>query len=245
MKILITGGAGFIGSHIVDKYILLGHEVVVVDNLSTGKKEHINKKAKFYELDICDPKLKDIFCKEKPEIVSHHAAQMNITKSVEEPIFDAQVNVIGSLNIIQYSVKNAVRKIIFASSGGAVYGEPQEFPVKETHRLQPISPYGASKLAIEKYLFATNYISPIDYSIMRYANVYGPRQSSLGEAGVCSIFINKMINNKDCILYGFGEAIRDYIYVGDIVEANVLVLDKGSKDFFNFKNYIQNLYHNQ
>lgn len=229
MKILVTGGAGFIGSHIVDRYVELGHNVIIVDNLSTGNKEFINPKARFYKLDITSPRLKDVFIKEKPDIVNHHAAQIDIRKSVEEPVFDAKVNILGSLNVIKNCLDFGVKKIIFASSGGAVYGEPEYLPVPETHKTQPISPYGIAKLAIENYLC----VMGLDYTILRYANVYGPRQNPLGEAGVCAIFWGRMKRNQPCILYGFGEPIRDYVYVGDIVDANVLALTNGSGGIYN------------
>lgn len=233
MKILVTGGAGFIGSHIVDKYVELGHSVVVIDNLSTGNKKFINKKARFYKLDIISDEIKDVFEKEKPDIVNHHAAQIDIRKSVEDPVFDAQVNIVGSLNIIKNCIDYGAKKIIFASSGGAVYGEPESMPVPEAHKVQPLSPYGVAKLTIENYLIAINSYRQIDYTILRYANVYGPRQNVLGEAGVCAIFLGKMKNNEGCVLYGNGEPVRDYVYVGDIAEANILAIAKGSKGVYN------------
>lgn len=233
MKILVTGGAGFIGSHIVDRYISAGHKVVVIDNLSTGNKKFINKKAKFYKIDITDSALKNVFRKEKPDIVNHHAAQIDIRKSVSDPIFDANVNILGSLNIIKNCVDYSVKKIIFASSGGAVYGEPEYMPVPETHRVRPLSPYGVAKLTIENYLVAVNQYSKLNFTILRYANVYGPRQNSMGEAGVCSIFVGKMKNNEACILYGYGNPVRDYVYVGDIARANILALTKGTGGIYN------------
>lgn len=233
MKILVTGGAGFIGSHIVDRYISLGHEVAVVDNLSTGREEFINPGAKFYKVDIRDSKLNDIFKKERPDIVNHHAAQMNVSKSVSDPLYDAQVNILGSLNIIQNSIEYGVVKIIFASSGGAVYGEPRSLPVSETYIKKPTSPYGVSKLCVENYLFAMNTYSSIDYVILRYSNVYGPRQNPQGEAGVCAIFISRMLSGQPCILYGDGNPVRDYVFVQDIVDANILVQNKGSRGIYN------------
>lgn len=229
MKILVTGGAGFIGSHVVDRYIELGHSVAVVDNLSTGKEEFINPKARFYKVDIISGEIQDIFKKEKPDIVNHHAAQIDVRRSVEEPVFDAQVNILGSLNIIQNCLDSGVKKIIFASTGGAIYGEPDYLPAPETHKTQPISPYGVAKLAIENYL----YTMKLDFTILRYANVYGPRQNPLGEAGVCAIFLGKIQKGDPCILYGNGEPIRDYVYVGDIAEANVFALAKGSRGIYN------------
>ncbi len=234
MKILVTGGAGFIGSNIVDRYISEGHSVVVIDNLSTGSEKFINKEAKFYKTDIVDKKIKEIFKKEKPDIVNHHAAQIDIRKSVSDPVFDAEVNIVGSLNILQNCIDAGVKKVIFASSGGAVYGEPEYLPAPETHKAQPLSPYGVAKLTIENYIIAMNaYSGKLDYTVLRYANVFGPRQNLLGEAGVCSIFLGKMKNNEDCILYGYGDAIRDYVYVGDVAEANICALTKGSCGFYN------------
>lgn len=233
MKILVTGGAGFIGSNIADRYIEAGHIVVIIDNLSTGFKKFVNKKAKFYKMGIENNKLKDIFAKEKPDIVNHHAAQIDVRKSVEDPVFDAKTNIIGSLNLIKNCIDFGAKKFIFASSGGTVYGDPEYLPVPETHRLQPLSPYGVAKLTIENYLIAANSYKKLDYTILRYGNVYGPRQNPLGEAGVCAIFMGKMKNNEDCILYGYGKPIRDYVYVGDIAEANILALTKGSKGIYN------------
>ncbi len=233
MKILVTGGAGFIGSQLVDHYISLGHQVVVVDDLSTGCREFINSRAKFYQLDICDSGLKDIFQQERPEIVNHHAAQMDIRKSVTEPVDDARVNIIGSLRIIENCLKLGVKKIIFASSGGAIYGEPQAMPVGEDHPWQPVSPYGVAKLSVERYLFASGCYTELDYTILRYANVYGPRQNAKGEAGVCAIFARNTLADRECILYGQGTPVRDYVYVDDIVRANELALTKGSRGIYN------------
>jgi len=233
-KILITGGAGFIGSNIVDRYVSLGYKTVVVDNLSTGRMSNVNPQAVFYKLDIRNNKeLEDIFKKERPDIVNHHAAQMDIRKSVDDPIYDAQVNIIGSLNVIQNAVKYNVKKFIFASSGGAVYGEPEFLPVPETHSLNPTSPYGVSKLSVEKYLFAVSSYSGFNYTILRYGNVYGPRQNPEGEAGVCAIFIGRIMQGKACVLYGNGEPMRDYIYVDDIADANLLALTKGRPMAYN------------
>ena len=233
MKILVTGGAGFIGSHIVDRYVDKGHKVVIVDNLSTGNKKFINKKAKFYIIDITDKTIKDIFKKEKFDIVNHHAAQIDIRKSVEDPVSDAEVNILGSLNIIQNCVDYGVKKFIFASSGGAVYGDPLFMPVTEDHRVMPLSPYGAAKLTIEHYLIAIHSYTKLNYTILRYGNVFGPRQNVLGEAGVCSIFVGKMLADEKCILYGYGKPVRDYVYVGDVAEASVLALTKGTGEIYN------------
>jgi len=237
MKILVTGGAGFIASHIVDKYIELGHDVVVVDNLSTGFKHNVNPKAKFYEIDIRSKELEQIFKDEKPEIVNHHAAQISVPVSVKEPELDAEVNVIGFLNILQNCVKYKVKKVIFISSGGAVYGEAEEYPTTENYDPKPLSPYAIHKYVSEKYLYFYNHQYGLKYTVLRYANVFGPRQIPHGEAGVVSIFITNFRDNKKTYLYAFDEEpdgmIRDYVFVRDIVTANVLALDRGELDAFN------------
>jgi len=233
MKILVTGGAGFIGSHVVDEYILLGHEVIVVDNLYSGKIEYVNKKAKFYKIDIRDKNLEEIFLKEKPECINHHAAQINLRKSVEDPIFDADVNILGSLNLFNLALKYNVKKIIFASTGGAIYGEQEYFPADENHPIRPLSPYGIAKFTIEKYLEFYRISYGINYVSLRYANVYGPRQDPYGEAGVVAIFTKKMLNNEDPIIFGDGEQTRDFVYVKDVVLANVLALNLNHADIFN------------
>lgn len=224
MKVLLTGGAGFIGSHIVDKLIDKGYEVVVVDDLSSGKEKNINKNAKFYKLDIQDSRLESIFRDERPDYINHHAAQMDVRRSVADPIFDARINVLGTINILQNCIKYKVRKIIFASSGGAVYGEQEIFPASETHPLRPISPYGITKLAAESYLYYYKTIYGLDYAALRYANVYGPRQDPFGEAGVVAIFILKMLKGEHPVINGDGEQTRDFVYVGDVVEANMMAV---------------------
>lgn len=233
MKILVTGGAGFIGSHIVDSYLSNGHEVVIVDDLSTGKKEFINNKAKFYKLSIVDKDLKYVFKKEKFDIVNHHAAQMNVRFSVEDPLFDAKTNVLGTLNILENCRKYNVKKVIFASSGGAVYGNKERYPIKEDVERKPNSPYGMSKKTCEDYLFYFNNNHGLNFTSLRYPNVYGPRQNLHGEAGVVAVFMGLLMQNKNVKIYGDGEQIRDYIYVKDVVDANNIVLDKGNNDCFN------------
>ena len=224
MKVLLTGGAGFIGSHIVDRLIDEGYDVVVVDNLSSGKEENINKKAAFYKLDIRDQELESVFQKELPDYVSHHAAQMDVRRSVSDPLFDAEVNVLGTINILHNCVRYKVKKIIFASSGGAIYGEQEVFPAAETHPSRPISPYGITKLAGESYLYYYKTVCGLDYTALRYANVYGPRQDPFGEAGVVAIFIQKMLRGEQPVINGDGEQTRDFVYVGDVVEANILAM---------------------
>jgi UDP-glucose 4-epimerase len=233
MKILITGGAGFIGSHVADAYIADGHDVCVIDNLSTGKIENVNPKAKLYEIDLNDSKINDIFKSEQFEVVNHHAAQMDVRISVGDPIFDARTNVLGSLNIYEAALKNGVKKLIFASSGGTVYGEQQYFPADESHPNNPCSPYGVAKLANEYYLNYYALVHGIDTAILRYANIYGPRQNPHGEAGVVAIFLNKMLTGATPQINGDGKNTRDYVYISDVVEANRLALKDDFKGIFN------------
>jgi UDP-glucose 4-epimerase len=225
LKVLVTGGAGFIGSHIVDRLIVEGHPVVVVDNLSTGKKKNINRNANFYKLDILSPKLEKIIKKEKPDVISHHAAQIDVRRSVADPIFDAQVNILALIQLLEYAVKYGTKQFVFASSGGAVYGEQTEFPAPESHDTFPVSPYGITKLTGEKYLFYYRQNSGLEYTCLRYANVYGPRQDPFGEAGVVAIFTEKMLRNEQVIINGNGMQTRDYIFVDDVVDANMLAMN--------------------
>ncbi|HEY4484771.1 MAG TPA: NAD-dependent epimerase/dehydratase family protein [Nitrospiria bacterium] len=233
MKVLVTGGAGFIGSHIVDRLVQEGHHVVVVDNLSTGKKKNLNPGARFYKADILSSKIAKIFAKEKPDIISHHAAQMDVRRSVADPLFDAQSNILGFLNILENAVKSGTRKVIFASSGGAVYGEQQVFPAPETHPVQPVSPYGISKLSGEHYVYYYQQVAGLNYAILRYANVYGPRQDPFGEAGVVAIFSQKMLLNEQPIINGNGKQTRDYVFVEDVVESHMAVFEEGVRGIFN------------
>jgi UDP-glucose 4-epimerase len=233
MKILITGAAGFIGSHIADRYLQLGHQVVIIDNLITGQRENIPSGAKFYEMDIRDEKLAAVFEKEKPDLVNHHAAQMDVRKSVSDPIYDAQVNVLGSLNLLQNCIQFKVKKFIFSSTGGAIYGEQDYFPADEKHPLRPISPYGITKLTTEKYLYFYQQTYELKYTILRYANIYGPRQNPHGEAGVVAIFSERLLKGKQPLINGDGLQTRDYVYVGDVVEANQLALEKGDNKIYN------------
>lgn len=233
MKILVTGGAGFIASHITDAFINAGHQVVIIDDLSMGKKENINPKAKFYQLDIRSKAINDIFEKEKFDIVNHHAAQMDVRKSVDDPMFDASVNVVGVLNLLENCKKFDVKKFIFASTGGAIYGEQDYFPADENHPVRPLSPYGITKLATEKYLFYYEQIFGLSYVILRYANVYGPRQNPHGEAGVIAIFAQKMLEGSQPQINGDGKQTRDYVFVADVVRANFLALNYDKSDIFN------------
>jgi UDP-glucose 4-epimerase len=233
MKVLVTGGAGFIGSHLVDRLVQEGHEVVIVDNLSTGKRRHLNRAARFCKLDIQSWRLERVFRNERPNIVMHLAAQMDVRKSVEDPIFDAQVNVLGTLNVLQQAIKHGVRKVVFSSSGGAIYGEQEIYPVPESHVTRPLSPYGISKFCGEQYLSYYQRVSGLQIVSLRYANVYGPRQDPDGEAGVVAIFIQKLLNNEQAIVNGNGRQTRDFIYVDDVVEANLAVMGQETQGTYN------------
>jgi len=228
MKVLITGGAGFIASHVVDLYIENGFEVIIVDNLSTGRKSNLNPKAAFYKLDIRNPEIHQFIANWKPDIINHHAAQMDVRRSVVDPMFDAEVNVVGSINLLEAARNNRVKKFVYISSGGAVYGEPHYLPCDELHPVEPICPYGASKHTIEHYLFMYQVMYGLDYAVLRYPNVYGPRQDPHGEAGVVAIFTGKMLKNQQVIINGDGEQTRDYVYVGDCAAANLMVSTNSS-----------------
>ena len=224
-KVLVTGGAGFIGSHIVDFLIENNYDVMVIDDLSTGRKKNLHQNVKFYHLNITNiQELEKAFEQEKPDYVIHEAAQISVSLSVREPLIDAQTNIFGSLNLLQCCVKYGVKGVVFASSGGTVYGEPEQFPVNENHPLLPLSPYGISKVTIEHYLnfYQKNY--NLDYVALRYGNVYGPRQDPYGEAGVIAIFIQKMLKGETPTINGDGDYIRDYVYVKDVAQANLLAL---------------------
>ncbi|MEK7748177.1 MAG: NAD-dependent epimerase/dehydratase family protein [Nitrospirota bacterium] len=234
MKVLVTGGAGFIGSHLTDRLIKEGHTVVVLDNLLSGKKKNINKEAIFYKADILNAsRLERIFTKEKPRLICHYAAQIDVRKSVDDPVFDVTANVIGLLNVLQTAVKNGGQKVIFASSGGAAYGEQSVFPATEEHETHPLSPYGISKLASEHYLYYYQKVRGLESAVLRFANVYGPRQDSHGEAGVVAIFAKKLIDGVQTIINGNGMQTRDYVYVDDVVDANMAVINGSLHDTFN------------
>lgn len=233
MRVLVTGGAGFIGSHLVDRLVQEGHEVIVVDNLATGKRRNINKAARFYKVDIQSWRLERVFRNERPNIVMHLAAQMDVRKSVEDPVFDAQVNVLGTLNVLQQAVKHGVRKVVFSSSGGAIYGEQETFPAPESHFTNPLSPYGLSKLCGEQYLSYYHRVSGLQVVSLRYANVYGPRQDPEGEAGVVAIFIQKMLNNEQAVINGNGRQTRDFVFVDDVVEANLAMMGQETLGTYN------------
>lgn len=229
-KILVTGGAGFIGSHIVDRCISEGHETIIIDNITTGKEKNLNPKAKFYKADITTPEVAQIILKEKPEIIFHLAAQIDVRKSIENPEFDKKVNIEGSKNIVMAAQEAGVKKLIFSSTGGAIYGDTEILPTPETAPNNPISQYGKSKLAVDQEMLklAAQNSKTILISL-RYGNVFGPRQDPLGEAGVISIFGNGLLNNKPVFINGDGKQTRDYVYVGDVVNANFLAMQKCDK----------------
>lgn len=234
MRILVTGGAGFIGSNIVDAYAAAGHEVAVLDNLTTGKKENLNPKARFFQADIRDKGLAGVISEYSPEIINHHAAQIDVRKSVADPVYNADVNELGTLNLLQAAVKSKVKKIIFSSTGGALYGEiAKKSGADENYPQEPISPYAITKRSIEMYLYAYWKLYGLNFTCLRYGNVYGPRQDPLGEAGVIAIFCGKMLKGEPPTIYGDGKQLRDYVYVGDVAAANLLVLDKGENQTYN------------
>lgn len=234
MKVLVTGGAGFIGSHVVDACLEAGHEVAIVDDLSTGRRENANPRATLHVVDLQDQvALERVFAEEQPECVCHLAARANVRESVEKPVLYAQVNVIGSLVLLEMMRKYGCRKVVYASTGGAVYGEPAYLPVDEAHPIKPLDPYGASKHHVEHYLEIYRSLFGVDYTVLRFANIYGPRQDPYGEAGVVAIFAARMLNRGQPIINGSGEQERDFVYVGDIARANVLSLTAGSGEILN------------
>jgi len=231
MKILVTGGAGFVGSHLVDKLIEEKHEVIIIDNLSTGKKEFVNKSAKFYKIDIRDKKISKIFDKHNFDIVYHIAAQKSVPYSLKNPVEDANINILGTLNLLDNCVKYKINKIIFTSTGGAIYDSADIFPTNEECEAKPLSPYAVSKFAIEKYLNFYQKVNGLNYVIIRPANIYGPRQDPHGEAGVIAIFISNLLQNKQCYING-GDQSRDFVYVKDVVNALIMV-QKAKNEIYN------------
>jgi UDP-glucose 4-epimerase len=233
MKILVTGGAGFIGSNIVDAYIGQGHDVTIVDDLSSGKKANVNPRAQFHAMDIRDPNISSLFEKSSFEVVNHHAAQIDVRKSVQDPFLDASINILGTLRLLECCRAYAVKKIIFSSSGGTIYGECRQGPATEESPERPESPYGFSKAGAETYIRFYGSMFGIGYTILRYSNVYGPRQDPHGEAGVVAIFAGKLLAGQPVTIFGTGQQVRDYVYVKDVVEANLAALSKGTNDTFN------------
>lgn len=238
MKVAVLGGAGFIGSHIADHLIDLNHEVVIVDNLTTGSEPHIHAAATFYKVDITSEKLDDVFRSEQPEYVIHQAAQVDVGRSIADPVFDADVNIMGTLNVLKSCRKHGVKKLIYASSA-AVYGDPGDLGMTENHPVQPESFYGVSKLAAENYLRTFAGLFGLNYAILRYANVYGPRQDARGEGGVISIFVHRLLNGETLNIFGSGEQTRDFVYVKDVVSANVAALKKGDRETINVSSNTQ------
>ena len=233
MKVLVTGGAGFIGSHVVDALLDAGHDVAVVDDLSTGARANLNPRARFYEVDIRDARLAEVIAAERPAVVSHQAARANVRESLAQPILYADVNILGSLNLLESCRRAGVQKIVYASTGGASYGEPHTLPVPEDHPINPLDPYGASKHHVEHYLYLYRANYGLDYTTLRYPNVFGPRQDPLGEAGVVAIFTGKMLKSEPPVINGTGEQERDFVYVADVARANLLALEQGSGQIFN------------
>ena len=225
MKVVVTGGAGFIGSHVVDAYIRQGHQVVVIDDLSTGDRRNLNPKAIFHSLDILDPTLPDLLSEISPDILSHHAAQMDLRRSVDDPLFDARINILGLICLLETCKNLKIKKVIYASSGGTVYGKQEVYPAPEDHPTRPLSPYGVSKLTGEYYLAYYQEAFGISYIALRYANVYGPRQSAEGEAGVIAIFLRQLSEGRSPTINGDGKQTRDYVYIEDLVAANLLALE--------------------
>ncbi len=234
MRALVTGGAGFIGSNLADALVEAGYEVAIIDNLFTGKQANINPAASFFQVDVREKEaVREAFAKFKPDLVFHLAAQIDVRKSVDDPVFDASCNVLGGLNVLETAREFGVRKFIYGSTAGAVFGNPEYLPVDERHPINPLCPYGASKHALEHYLYMYKENLGLNYTILRYPNVFGPRQDPHGEAGVIAIFTDRMLRDQKCIIYGDGTQTRDYVYVGDIVAANLLAIEKGDGEIYN------------
>jgi len=233
MNILVTGGAGFIGSHIVDAYLKLGHRVIILDNLSSGKKENIAPEAKFYEMDLLDPEVGKILKDEKIEVINHHAAQISVTHSVSHPEEDATTNILGSIKLLEAAKSLGLKKFIFASTGGAIYGLQDVFPADESHTCRPESPYAISKFSVENYLNFYRNTHGLSTTVLRYSNVYGPRQDPHGEAGVVAIFCQKLLSKSQSLIFGDGEQTRDFVAVQDVAQANVLALNPSLTGLYN------------
>jgi UDP-glucose 4-epimerase len=234
VRILVTGGAGFIGSNVTDRFVELGHEVAVFDDLSSGLRELVNPKARFYHGDLADAAaIERVVAEFRPDIIDHHAAQIDVRRSVSEPRLDATINILGTLALLESATRHGTRKIVYASTGGALYGEGRQLPATEDHPVNPEAPYGASKHTVEHYLYIWKLLHGLDHTVLRYPNVYGPRQNPHGEAGVNAIFIGLMLAGKRPRIFGTGDQVRDYLYVGDVVDANEIALEKGSGEIVN------------
>ncbi|MFN2226302.1 MAG: NAD-dependent epimerase/dehydratase family protein [Anaerolineae bacterium] len=232
-KILVAGGAGFIGSHVVDAYVAAGHEVIVVDNLSTGRRENVHPQARLVEMDLLDPALVELFQTERPAVVNHHAANPSVSLSVREPLFDARQNILATLNILEAARRAEVGHVIYISSGGAMYGNPEYLPADEEHPSNPVSPYALSKHTGERYVRLYGLEHGLRWTSLRYANVYGPRQDPLGEAGVIAIFSQNLLDGRAPEIHWDGEQTRDFVYVGDCARANLLALEAGESRAYN------------
>lgn len=235
MNVLVTGGAGFIASHLVDSLLEQGHNVTVVDNLTSGNSDQIPSGANFYHADILDPSLEQTFCKIRPEVVFHYAAQIDVKVSTTQPELDAMSNVIGTIKVLELCRKYGANKIVYPSTA-AVYGDTEQVPISEEHRKNPISFYGISKYTPERYIELYSKLHGLDYTILRYANVYGIRQNPKGEAGVIPIFLSKLLKNERPVIFGSGEQTRDFLYIKDVLAANMLALSNGSRDIYNISN---------
>ena len=234
MRILVTGGAGFIGSNVVDRFVALGHEVAVLDDLSSGFREFVNPKAKLHVASVADADaIEKVFAEFRPEVVDHHAAQIDVRRSVSDPVYDAGVNILGGLRLLEACTRHGVRKFVYASTGGALYGEGRQLPATEDHPVNPEAPYGVSKHTLEHYLYLWRLLHGLDYTVLRYPNVYGPRQNPHGEAGVNAIFIGLMLEGKRPRIFGTGEQVRDYLFVDDVVEGNAIALGTGGGEMVN------------
>ncbi|MDP2949922.1 MAG: NAD-dependent epimerase/dehydratase family protein [Chloroflexota bacterium] len=230
---LVTGGAGFIGSHVVDRLVSLGHRVAVIDDLSTGRRQNPNPSAVLHQTNVASQSVQEVFEREHPEVVFHLAARASVSASVREPAVDAETNVLGAIRVLEAAHLFGTRKVVYTSTGGALYGEPERLPCDERHPIRPLAPYGTSKYVGELYVELFHRLHNLDYTILRYGNVYGPRQNPYGEAGVIAIFGGLMLAGKQPIINGSGEQERDFVFVSDVVEANVLALEKGSGQAFN------------
>ena len=234
MKALVTGGAGFIGSHLAGGLLAAGHEVAVLDNLSTGRRENVPDAARFHQVDIRDGSaVSTVFSGEKPEIVFHYAAQASVVKSLQDPADDAQCNIVGSLQVMQQAIAHQVRRMVFASTGGAIYGDPERLPADETHPARPLCPYGAAKLAVEQYLSMYSRIAGLPYTCLRYGNIFGPRQDPFGEAGVIAIFIGQVLRGESPRIFGDGTQTRDFVYVDDAVSAALQAIGSPENEIYN------------